>query len=194
MNEMTDKADSYSASNDLVAGYISTNLPITSWANIYAGARIEKNNQQLNSFKRDGSSTTPISIKRDTMNIFPSINATINLSKNMLIRLAGGETVNRPEFREISTFAFYSFEEKTFMFGNENLKNSYITNYDARVEWYPTTEEIVSIGNTLPMMSSSGYPMNGLILSIDEENVVMDFNHPLAGENLYFVGNRWGKK
>ena len=49
-------------------------------------------------------------------------------------------------------------------------------------------EEIVSIGNTLPMMSSSGYPMNGLILSIDEENVVMDFNHPLAGENLYFVG------
>jgi len=146
MNEMTDKADSYSASNDLIAGYISANLPVTSWANIYAGARIEKNNQQLNSFKRDGSSTTPISIKRDTMNIFPSINATINLSKNMLIRLAGGETVNRPEFREISTFAFYSFEEKTFMFGNENLKNSYITNYDARIEWYPTTEEIVSVG------------------------------------------------
>ncbi|MEI6751565.1 MAG: TonB-dependent receptor [Paludibacter sp.] len=146
MNEITDKADSYSASNELVAGYISANLPITSWANIYAGARIEKNNQQLNSFKRDGSSTTPISIKRDTVNIFPSINATINLSKNALIRLAGSETVNRPEFREISTFAFYSFEEKTFMFGNENLKNCYITNYDARVEWYPTSEEIVSIG------------------------------------------------
>jgi len=146
MNELTDKADSYSASNDLIAGYLSANLPITRWANIYAGARIEKNNQQLNSFKRDGSSTTPISVKRDTINIFPSINATINLSKNLLIRLAGGETVNRPEFREISTFAFYSFEEKTFMFGNENLKNCYITNFDARVELYPTSEEIVSIG------------------------------------------------
>ncbi|MEI8086524.1 MAG: TonB-dependent receptor [Paludibacter sp.] len=146
MNEMTDKADSYSASNDLIAGYISANLPITSWANVYAGARMEKNNQQLNSFKRDGSSTTPVSVKRDTINIFPSINATVNLSKNLLIRLSGGETVNRPEFREISTFAFYSFEEKTFMFGNENLKNCYITNYDARIELYPSSEEIVSLG------------------------------------------------
>ena len=49
-------------------------------------------------------------------------------------------------------------------------------------------DEIVAIGNTLPMMSSSGHPMNGLILSIEDDEVIMDFNHPLAGQDLYFNG------
>lgn len=49
-------------------------------------------------------------------------------------------------------------------------------------------DEIVAIGNTLPMMSTSGQAMNGLILSIEDDDVIMDFNHPLAGQDLYFKG------
>ena len=48
--------------------------------------------------------------------------------------------------------------------------------------------DIVSIGNTLPMMSTSGHVMNGLILSIENDEVIMDFNHPLAGQDLFFTG------
>ena len=47
--------------------------------------------------------------------------------------------------------------------------------------------EMVSVGNTLPMMDAQGNRMNGKIIDITDENVVMDFNHPLAAENLYFV-------
>jgi len=49
-------------------------------------------------------------------------------------------------------------------------------------------EEIVSVGNTVPMMSTGGQRLNGLVLEITDDIVKMDFNHPLAGENLFFKG------
>jgi FKBP-type peptidyl-prolyl cis-trans isomerase SlyD len=42
------------------------------------------------------------------------------------------------------------------------------------------------------MMSSSGQRMNGHVLEVSEEAVTMDFNHPLAGEDLYFSGKVLG--
>jgi outer membrane receptor protein involved in Fe transport len=100
----------------------------------------------LHSYKKDGNNTNPDTISRENLDVFPSVNLTVNLTKSLLFRLAGGKTINRPEFREVSRFSFMSFEENTFIFGNPDLKNCYITNADARLEWYPTSEEIVSIG------------------------------------------------
>jgi FKBP-type peptidyl-prolyl cis-trans isomerase SlyD len=49
-------------------------------------------------------------------------------------------------------------------------------------------DELIKVGNTVPMMSSNGQRLNGLVLSVNDEIVQMDFNHPLAGEDLYFSG------
>ena len=49
-------------------------------------------------------------------------------------------------------------------------------------------DELIAVGNTVPMMSSNGQRLNGLVLDINHENIKMDFNHPLAGEDLYFAG------
>ncbi len=49
-------------------------------------------------------------------------------------------------------------------------------------------EDVVKVGNTVPMMSSNGQRMNGLVLDVSDEAVKMDFNHPLAGEDLFFKG------
>jgi len=49
-------------------------------------------------------------------------------------------------------------------------------------------EELISEGNMVPMMSTNGQKLNGLVLEVSEENVKMDFNHPLAGEDLHFAG------
>lgn len=49
-------------------------------------------------------------------------------------------------------------------------------------------EDLISVGNTVPMMSSNGQRLNGLVLEVTDEHVKMDFNHPLAGEDLYFAG------
>jgi FKBP-type peptidyl-prolyl cis-trans isomerase SlyD len=49
-------------------------------------------------------------------------------------------------------------------------------------------DDLIAVGNVVPMMSSNGQRLNGLVLEVNDENVKMDFNHPLAGEDLYFAG------
>lgn len=48
--------------------------------------------------------------------------------------------------------------------------------------------EMIKEGNTVPMMDSNGNRLNGSVLEVKEDVVVMDFNHPLAGETLHFTG------
>jgi len=43
-------------------------------------------------------------------------------------------------------------------------------------------------GAMVPMKNSEGHRIDGKVLSIGEEQIKMDFNHPLAGQNLFFEG------
>ena len=43
-------------------------------------------------------------------------------------------------------------------------------------------------GNAIPMTDSRGNNLNGVIVEIKDSTIIMDFNHPLAGDNLYFSG------
>ncbi|MCE1197906.1 MAG: peptidylprolyl isomerase [Marinilabiliales bacterium] len=54
---------------------------------------------------------------------------------------------------------------------------------DGKVE-----EGMLTPGNSIPMMSSNGQRMDGIVVSVEGETVTMDFNHPLAGEDLHFTG------
>lgn len=49
--------------------------------------------------------------------------------------------------------------------------------------------EVIKEGNTVPMMDSNGNRMNGSVLEVKDDVIVMDFNHPLAGETLHFSGD-----
>ena len=47
---------------------------------------------------------------------------------------------------------------------------------------------ILQIGKVIPMMDREGRHLNGTVKKIGLENVTMDFNHPMAGESLFFKG------
>lgn len=49
-------------------------------------------------------------------------------------------------------------------------------------------ENICRVGNVVPMMDGSGNPLSGIINEITSDSVKMDFNHPMAGVDLYFSG------
>lgn len=49
-------------------------------------------------------------------------------------------------------------------------------------------EEICFVGNTVPMMDHQGNPLSGIINEVNENFVKMDFNHPMAGVDLFFTG------
>jgi FKBP-type peptidyl-prolyl cis-trans isomerase SlyD len=49
-------------------------------------------------------------------------------------------------------------------------------------------ETQIAVGAEVPMMDAEGNQMYGLVLEVAEKHVAMDFNHPLAGHDLHFVG------
>ena len=49
-------------------------------------------------------------------------------------------------------------------------------------------ENICRVGNEVPMVDGSGNPFYGIIYEISADDVKMDFNHPMAGIDLYFSG------
>lgn len=49
-------------------------------------------------------------------------------------------------------------------------------------------EEMIKMGNVLPMTDNEGNKHMGKIIKILKDAVTLDFNHPLAGENFNFVG------
>ncbi|QDA61878.1 FKBP-type peptidyl-prolyl cis-trans isomerase [Hymenobacter jejuensis] len=49
-------------------------------------------------------------------------------------------------------------------------------------------EEMLQVGNYLPMADNQGNHMQGKIVAIGPDEVQMDFNHPLAGMVMHFDG------
>jgi outer membrane receptor protein involved in Fe transport len=75
----------------------------------------------------------------------PALNLTFKLNNKMNLRVAGSQTVVRPEFREISPQAYYDFDLGATVIGNKNLQRTKITSADLRWEFYPRTGEIISV-------------------------------------------------
>lgn len=144
LTEITALSDSYTASNKQVAGYFAVKLPFGAAISLYTGLRIEKNIQQLSSYKQG--TTTPVNVLRDTVNLFPSANLAISLNPKNMIRLAYGLTVNRPEFRELAPFYFVDFDLNAGIYGNPAIKQAYIQNFDLRFEHYPSPNETFNLG------------------------------------------------
>lgn len=49
-------------------------------------------------------------------------------------------------------------------------------------------EDLLHVNNELNMMDNNGRPMKGKIVNVNGESVKMDFNHPLAGKELFISG------
>lgn len=60
-------------------------------------------------------------------------------------------------------------------------KNVFVVNGELR-------EDLLTVGNHVPMMGEGGRRIDGIVLEVTDDTVKMDFNHPLAGDDLYFSG------
>jgi outer membrane receptor protein involved in Fe transport len=75
----------------------------------------------------------------------PALNLTFKLNDKMNLRLAGSQTVVRPEFRELSPLAYYDFDLGATVIGNKELQRTKLTSADIRWEFYPKSGEIFSV-------------------------------------------------
>lgn len=49
-------------------------------------------------------------------------------------------------------------------------------------------EDLLVLGRTIPMLNSAGEVCNATIIEIKDNDVTVDFNHPMAGKVLNFTG------
>jgi len=49
-------------------------------------------------------------------------------------------------------------------------------------------EELMQVGRVIPMRDQDGNQLLGTVMEIGEDQVKMNFNHPMAGVDLYFSG------
>ena len=49
--------------------------------------------------------------------------------------------------------------------------------------------ELPEIGSILPLQDNNGNRFQGQVVSVAEDSVIVDLNHPMAGQELHFKGN-----
>lgn len=160
VGEDYDVSDRYAAKNDLVASFISLNVPVNKNITVVGGVRNEINTQSIQGYV----STDTVSPEIKTNYFLPSVNVSYNFSDKSLVRAAYGKTLNRPEFREFAPVAYYDFEEAAFIKGSlqqtnsspngDTLKTALIHNFDVRYELYPTAGEMIHFGGFYKIISN----------------------------------------
>lgn len=68
------------------------------------------------------------------------------------------------------------------------VENAYGPRIDEAVQRFPVTElpEGTVVGTMLRAMTEQGQPVAGTITDVDDGTATIDFNHPLAGQDLTF--------
>lgn len=135
--------NNYRGHNTLGAGYLAMSLPFGKLG-IHAGVRFEHNDMELISNSRDYEKSES-SRHYKTDDVFPSLNTTYKISDQHQVRLSYDRSINRPEFREVSSSVYYDFDLASNVQGNTELKNCYVDNLDLRYEWYPSRGELISL-------------------------------------------------
>ncbi len=124
------------------AGYLQLDNQFTDKLRVIWGVRVEDFDQLVGSVR----ASDPRHVHTRVTDFLPGINITYKPNANTNIRLSGSQTVVRPEFRELSPFAFYDFELNAQVQGNNTVKRSKITNADLRYEIYPRGGELITLG------------------------------------------------
>ena len=135
--------NNYRGKDRLGAAYLSVSVPLGR-LELLGGVRYEYNDMELISNTRN-SQLSESSRHYVSGGFFPSATATWRLDRRQNLRLSYGRSVNRPEFREVSSSVYYDFDLASDVQGNVELDNCFIDNVDLRYEFYPASMETVSV-------------------------------------------------
>ena len=141
-NEIAGNAFRYMANNILNAGYVQMDNSFSDKFRAVWGLRYERFDQLVGSKNVQD----PRYVHSVVNDLLPGVNLTYKPTSLTNLRLAASQTVVRPEFRELSPFAFYDFELGAQVVGNKAAKRTKVSNIDLRYEIYPRAGELFTFG------------------------------------------------
>jgi outer membrane receptor protein involved in Fe transport len=142
--EQTQYTDSYTAEEEIVAGYVATDSEIfTDWR-LMIGTRYEDSTQRTETRAPTGGS--PVTTELSEAYPLPAVTLTWSFLEDMQLRAAYSQTINRPDIREISPAAYLDPVDRDVYVGNPDLEIAEIDNYDLAWQWYYTEEDSIEVG------------------------------------------------
>jgi hypothetical protein len=146
IKEETRVTDTYAGEQNTASGFGMVDLAFSSATRLIAGARVERFEQQVDTFDLFDFEGDPDIIRAtiDETDIFPGVNFVYSPRPEQNLRLSFSQTVNRPEFREVAPFEFTDVVGGRAVVGNPALRRALIQNYDVRYEVFPGAEEVIA--------------------------------------------------
>jgi outer membrane receptor protein involved in Fe transport len=157
---------SYNGSQSITAGYGMIDLPFNETMNLVTGLRYEGTEMSTSVIPDDQAvwinpldpAAGYIAVKDPaTGQINPAVNAGFtenlflpmvglnwNITDQLVLRGSYAETLARPNFFELVPVLQYQYIGGPVFIGNPALEMSSINNYDARIDWTPNTDWLIS--------------------------------------------------
>ncbi len=189
-------ADDYLAGQKIDAGYGAFDLIYQGKWRVSGGVRYEE-------FKQTSLATSSLIFKKEDLDIFFSeqriqdgsiieddffsaLSFTYIGGDDYQIRFGYGETVVRPDLREVVPVAYYDPLTDIRTIGRVGLKSSPIKNYDARYEYYADNGDNYSVGMFYKDITN---PIES-VLSIGDEDYTLSFVNGETAE-VYGIEAEW---
>ncbi|MFT4532776.1 MAG: TonB-dependent receptor [Saprospiraceae bacterium] len=129
-------ANTFNATQLLLAGYVMNELEVTSKLKAIYGARVEKATNRYTGQDNSGDRFYDNQIVLDELNVLPSVNLIYTLKEKSNLRASYTKTVARPSFKEKSIAQIQDrISGRTFI-GNIDLVQTDIDNIDLRFETF----------------------------------------------------------
>jgi hypothetical protein len=149
---------SYKGAQDIWAVYGMIDLPFNETMNLTTGLRyegtymsttvepdvdalwIQTSTQTLRNFTGPNLWDTDFNVNR----FLPMVGWSWNIDDDLILRTAFAQTLARPNFYELVPVIQYEYVGGPIFIGNPELQMSALDNYDARIDWMPEEEWLIS--------------------------------------------------
>ncbi len=142
IRETTGLNDAYEAAHTVDALYLMSDTTFGKWR-LIGGARYEASEQSVTTFNPFDTANAVESVNENN-DLLPSLNVVYQAAPRTNVRVAYGRSLNRPEFRELSPFAFTEVAGGRSVAGNPDLEQATIDGVDLRWEHFPRDGEVVA--------------------------------------------------
>lgn len=161
--EETAPQDSFTASEQVIAGYVMLELPlIENQLRFSGGLRGENSVIDITYFRQDLQGEEQ-SRSLVNLNPMPAANFIWTPTEEMNVRASYARTVSRPEFRELSPILFPEPFGLRTVVGNPDLVQSTIDSADLRWEWFFSGVEMASLGGFYKFIED---PIERIVVSL----------------------------
>ena len=142
IRETTGINDAYDAEHTVDAAFLMSDTTFGKWR-VIGGARYETSEQSVSTFNPFDTKNVVESVQ-ENRDVLPSLNVVYQLGSRTNLRAAYARSLNRPEFRELSPFAFTEVAGGRSVAGNPELQQATIDGVDLRWEHFPREGEVVA--------------------------------------------------